>query len=55
MFYSVYKLDRTLLVHVRTMYSTCHKLNESFDRVRERECEDSSKLKTKEFLRVARD
>ena len=30
MFYSVYKLDRTLLAHVRTMYSTCHKLNESF-------------------------
>ena len=30
MFYSVYKLDRTLLAHVRTMYSTCHKLNETF-------------------------
>ena len=28
--YSVYKLDRTLLAHVHTMYSTCHKLNESF-------------------------
>ena len=34
MLYSVYKLDRTLLAHVRTMYSTCHKLNESFVCVR---------------------
>ena len=34
MFYSVYKLDCTLLAHVRTMYSTCHKLNESFVCVR---------------------
>ena len=30
MIYSVYKLDRILLAHVRTLYSTCHKLNESF-------------------------
>ena len=30
MFYSVYKLDRILLAHVRTVYSTCHKRNESF-------------------------
>ena len=22
--------DRTLLAHVRTLYSTCHKFNESF-------------------------
>ena len=34
MLYSVYKLDRTLLAHVRTMYSTYHKLNESFVCVR---------------------
>ena len=34
MFYSVYKLDRTLLANVRTMYSTYHKLNESFVCVR---------------------
>ena len=34
MFYSVYKLDCALLAHVRTMYSTCHKLNESFVCVR---------------------
>ena len=30
MIFSVYKLDRILLVHVCTLYSTCHKLNESF-------------------------
>ena len=30
MFYIVYKLDRILLAYVRTMYSTCHKRNESF-------------------------
>ena len=30
MFYSVYKLYRILLAYVRTMYSTCHKRNESF-------------------------
>ena len=30
MFYCVYKLDHILLAHTRTMYSTCHKLNESF-------------------------
>ena len=29
MFYSVYKLDRILLAYVCTLYSTCHKLNES--------------------------
>ena len=29
MLYSVYKLDHTLLAHVHTMYSTCHKFNES--------------------------
>ena len=34
MLYSVYKLDHTLLAHVRTMYSTYHKLNESFVCVR---------------------
>ena len=34
MLYSVYKFDRTLLAHVRTMYSTGHKLNESFVCVR---------------------
>ena len=34
MLFSVYKLDRTLLAHVHTMYSTCHKLNESFVCVR---------------------
>ena len=34
MLYSVYKLDRTLFAHVRTMYSTYHKLNESFVYVR---------------------
>ena len=34
MFYSVYKLDRTLLANVRTMYSTCHKLNKNFVSVR---------------------
>ena len=28
--FCVYKLDRTLLAHVRTLCSTCHKLNESF-------------------------
>ena len=30
MFFYVYKLNRTLLVHVCTLCSTCHKLNESF-------------------------
>ena len=30
MFYSVYKLDRILLAYICTVYSTCHKLNESF-------------------------
>ena len=30
MFFCVYKLDRTLLAHVHTLCSTCHKLNESF-------------------------
>ena len=30
MLYSVYKLDRILLAHIRTMYLTCHKVNESF-------------------------
>ena len=30
MFYCVYKLDRILLAYIRTMYLTCHKLNESF-------------------------
>ena len=30
MLYSVYKLDHTLLAHVRIMYSTCHKFNKSF-------------------------
>ena len=30
MFYNVYKLDHILLAHVCTMYSTCHKFNESF-------------------------
>ena len=34
MLYSVYKLDRTLLAHVRTMYSIGHKLSESFVCVR---------------------
>ena len=34
MFYSVYKLNCTLLAHVRTMYLTCYKLNESFVCVR---------------------
>ena len=34
MFYSVYKPDCTLLANVRTMYSTYHKLNESFFCVR---------------------
>ena len=34
MFCSVYKLDCTLLAHICTMYSTCHKLNESFVCVR---------------------
>ena len=29
-FFYVYKLDRTLLAHVRTLCSTFHKLNESF-------------------------
>ena len=28
--FCVYKLDRTLLAHVRTLCLTCHKLNESF-------------------------
>ena len=28
--YIIYYLDRTLLAHIRTEYSTCHKLNESF-------------------------
>ena len=32
--YSVYYLDRTLLAHIRTMYSTYYKLNESFVCVR---------------------
>ena len=31
--YSVYYLDRILLAYVRTLYSTCHKLNGSFIRV----------------------
>ena len=30
MFFCVYELDRTLLAHVCTLCSTCHKLNESF-------------------------
>ena len=30
MFYCGYKLDCILLAHMCTMYSTCHKLNESF-------------------------
>ena len=30
MFFCVYKLDHTLLVHVRTLCSTCHKFSESF-------------------------
>ena len=34
MIYSVYKLDRTLLTYVCTLYSTYHKLNESFVCVR---------------------
>ena len=34
MLYSVYKLDRSLLAHIRTIYSTCHKFNESFVCVR---------------------
>ena len=34
MFYCVYTLDRILLAYIRTMYSTCHKLNESFVCVR---------------------
>ena len=34
MIYSVFKLNRTLLAHVRTLYSTCHKLNENFVCVR---------------------
>ena len=34
MLYSIYKLDRTLLTHVRSLYSTCHKFNESFVCVR---------------------
>ena len=29
-FFSVYELDHTLLAYIRIMYSTCHKLNESF-------------------------
>ena len=28
--YIAYYHDRTLLSHIRTMYATCHKLNESF-------------------------
>ena len=28
--YIAYYLDRFLLVPIRTLYSTCHKLNESF-------------------------
>ena len=32
--YCVYKLDRILLVHVHTLCSTSHKLNESFVCVR---------------------
>ena len=28
--YVVYYLDRILLAHIRIVYSTCHKLNESF-------------------------
>ena len=28
--YNVYYLDCTLLAYIRTVYSTCHKLNESF-------------------------
>ena len=34
MIYYVYKLNCTLLAHVRTMYLTCYKLNESFVCVR---------------------
>ena len=34
MIYNVYKLDRILLAHVRTLYSTFHKFNESFVYVR---------------------
>ena len=30
MCFCVYKLDHTLLAHVRTLCSICHKLNESF-------------------------
>ena len=32
--YIVYYLDHTLLAHLRIVYSTCHKLNESFACVR---------------------
>ena len=32
--FSVYKLNRILLAHVHTLYSTCYKFNESFVCVR---------------------
>ena len=32
--YPVYYLDRFLLAPIRTLYSTCHKVNESFVCVR---------------------
>ena len=28
--YNVYYLDRTLIAYIRTAYSPCHELNESF-------------------------